>query len=96
MKIQGRGFKKDVPLVMRSVIGQRNSERYNANNTRKTESNVSYRSYTQGPMEEEVWKSYRNTGFSTKCIENEIRRFSFSPLIVFPECSRFHLVTFIV
>ena len=76
MQAVKRGILREtVLLVIRSVIGEQNSERYHANNIRKTENNVSYRSYTQGPVEVE---SCRITRFSAKCIENEIRRFSFS------------------
>ena len=42
--IKGGVLRETVPLVIRSVIGERNSERYN--NIRRTEDSVSYRSYT--------------------------------------------------
>ena len=94
--IHGGVLRGTVPHVIRSVIGEQSSERYNANNTRKTENSVSYRSFIWGPIEEEVGKSYRITRCATKCNENEIRLISFSLLSVFSECSLFHLVTFIL
>ena len=54
--IQGGVFRETVPFVIRSVTGERSNVRYNANNTRKleTEKNVSYRSYTKRSVEVEV------------------------------------------
>ena len=54
--IKGGVLRETVPLVIRSVTGGRSNVRYNANNTRKleTENNVSYRSYTKRSVEVEV------------------------------------------
>ena len=43
---KGGDLRETVLHVIRSVIGEQNSERYNANNIRKTENSLSYRSYT--------------------------------------------------
>ena len=43
---KGGDLRETVPHVLQSVIEEQNSERYNANNTRKTENSLSYRSYT--------------------------------------------------
>ena len=96
--IMERVLRDSIPFATRSVIGERRDVRYNANNTRKlqTDNNLSYRLYTSGPLEVEVAKSHGVTRFLAKCNENEIRLFSFSPLTVFPEYNRFHLVTFIL
>lgn len=54
--IMERVLRDAVPLVTRSVIGERRNVRYNANNTRKleTDNNLSSRSYTSEPLEVEV------------------------------------------
>ena len=44
--IKGGVLRETVPRVIQSVIGEQNSERYNAKNTCKTENSASYRSYT--------------------------------------------------
>ena len=97
--IMERVLRDAVPLVTRSVIGERRNVRYNANNnTRKleTDNNLSSRSYTSEPLEVEVWKSHGITRFLANCNKNKIRLFSFSPPTVFPEYIRFHSLTFIL